>query len=159
MKTIKNSNLSVNKSSNNTKVIFSSFIKSSQLKSASSLSSKDSLNKIDFKIYPVLKKSLFNCHKIFVDFKEDLKAISKNEDFTSFALQKSLDVILQAIEDKKNKVELFNIVNLSLIVEIDSTQYPAILKKIQEHYSQLEDFDKCIEIQDVINKLSMYEKV
>ena len=104
------------------------------------------------------KKGIINL-QISYENEEDLKAISKNEDFTSFALQKSLDVILQAIEDKKDKVELFNIVNLSLIVEIDSTQYPAILKKTQEYYSQIEDFDKCIEIQDVINKLSMYEKV
>lgn len=104
------------------------------------------------------KKGIINL-QISYENEEDLKAISKNEDFTSFALQKSLDVILQAIEDKKDKVELFNIINLSLIVEIDSTQYPAILKKTQEYYSQIEDFDKCIEIQDVINKLSMYEKV
>lgn len=104
------------------------------------------------------KKGIINL-QISYENEEDLKAISKNEDFTSFALQKSLDVILQAIEDKKDKVELFNIVNLSLIVEIDSTQYPAILKKTQEYYSQIEDFDKCIEIQDTINKLSMYEKV
>jgi len=62
------------------------------------------------------KKGIINL-QISYENKEDLKAISKNEDFTSFALQKSLDVILQAIEDKKNKVELFNIVNLSLMVE------------------------------------------
>ena len=104
------------------------------------------------------KKGIINL-QISYENKEDLKAISKNEDFTGFALQKSLDVILQSLEDKKDKIELFNIVNLSLIVEIDSTQYIPVLKKIQEHYSQLEDFDKCIEIQDVINKLSMYEKV
>ena len=104
------------------------------------------------------KKGIINL-QISYNNKEDLETISNNEDFISFALQQSLDVILQAIEDKKDKVELFNIVNLSLIVEIDSTQYTPVLKKIQEHYSQLEDFDKCIEIQDVINKLSMYEKV
>ena len=83
----------------------------------------------------------------------------QNEETIGIVKAKSLDVILQSIEDKKDKIELFNIVNLSLIVEIDSTQYTPVLKKIQEHYSQLEDFDKCIEIQDVINKLSMYEKV
>ena len=104
------------------------------------------------------KKGIINL-QISYNNKEDLETISNNEDFISFTLQQSLDVILQAIEDKKDKLELFNIVNLSLIVEIDSTQYIPVLKKIQEHYSQLEDFDKCIEIQDVINKLSMYEKV
>jgi hypothetical protein len=104
------------------------------------------------------KKGIINL-QISYDNKEDLETISNNEDFISFALQQSLDVILQAIEDKKDKVELFNIINLSLIVEIDSTQYPSVLKKIQEYYSQIEDFDKCIEIQDAINKLSVYEKV
>jgi hypothetical protein len=104
------------------------------------------------------KKGIINL-QISYNNKEDLETISNSEDFISFTLQQSLDVILQAIEDKKDKLELFNIVNLSLIVEIDSTQYIPVLKKIQEHYSQLEDFDKCIEIQDVINKLSVYEKV
>jgi hypothetical protein len=104
------------------------------------------------------KKGIINL-QISYNNKEDLETISNSEDFISFTLQQSLDVILQAIEDKKDKVELFNIINLSLIVEIDSTQYTPVLKKIQEHYSQLEDFDKCIEIQDVINKLSVYEKV
>jgi len=104
------------------------------------------------------KKGIINL-QISYDTKEDLEIISNNEDFISFALQQSLDVVLQAIEENKPKVELFNVVNLSLIIEIDSTQYTPVLKKIQEHYSQLEDFDKCIEIQDVISKLSIYEKV
>lgn len=104
------------------------------------------------------KKGIINL-QISYNNEEDLKTIANSEDFISFALQQSLDVILQAIEENKSKVELFNIVNLSLIVEVDSTQYPSVLKKIQEHYSQLEDFDKCIEIQDVISKLSIYEKV
>ncbi len=104
------------------------------------------------------KKGIINL-QISYNNEEDLKTIANSEDFISFALQQSLDVILQAIEENKSKIELFNIVNLSLIVEVDSTQYPSVLKKIQEHYSQLEDFDKCIEIQDVISKLSIYEKV
>jgi hypothetical protein len=45
------------------------------------------------------KKGIINL-QISYENKEDLKAISKNEDFTGFALQKSLDVILQSIEDK-----------------------------------------------------------
>jgi hypothetical protein len=104
------------------------------------------------------KKGIINL-QISYNNEEDLETIANSEDFISFALQQSLDVILQAIEENKSKIELFNIVNLSLIVEVDSTQYPSVLKKIQEHYSQLEDFDKCIEIQDVISKLSIYEKV
>jgi len=104
------------------------------------------------------KKGIINL-QVSYENEEDLEEISKNEDFTAFALQQSLDIILQAIEDKKDKVELFNIINLSLIVEIDSTQYTAVLKKVQEYYSQIEDFDKCIEIQDVINKISVYGKI
>jgi hypothetical protein len=104
------------------------------------------------------KKDIINL-QIEYENEEDLELISKNEDFTTLALQQSLDIILQAIEDKKDKAELFNIINLSLIVEIDSTQYSTALKKVQEYYSQIEDFNKCIEIQDVINKLSAYEKI
>ena len=77
MTTVNNSSLAaVNKNiSLNTKVIFSSPNKLSQSNNKSALSSKEISNKIDFKFYPILKKSLINCHKICADFKEDLKAI------------------------------------------------------------------------------------
>jgi len=132
MKTIKNSNLSVNKSSNNTKVIFSSFIKSSQLKSASSLSSKDSLNKIDFKIYPVLKKSLLNCHKIFVDFKEDLKAIEfelvTNENEFEFGM----------INSKKNG----SLSNLNrLLFDYESKKLSQEFIKIDENFNSKDNLE------------------
>jgi hypothetical protein len=95
--------------------------------------------------------------KIQIEYndKEDLKKIEENDDFRSFIYQKSLDIITQAIEDKKDKVELFNVINLSLIVEINSSEYESVLKKIQEHYIQSEDYDKCIEIQDIINKIGI----
>lgn len=95
--------------------------------------------------------------KIQIEYndKEDLRKIEENDDFRSFIYQKSLDIITQAIEDKKDKVELFNVINLSLIVEINSSEYESVLKKIQEFYIQSEDYDKCIEIQDIINKINI----
>lgn len=102
-------------------------------------------------------KSKSEIVKIQIEYndKEDLKKIEENDDFRSFVYQKSLDIITQAIEDKKDKVELFNVINLSLIVEINSSEYESVLKKIQEHYIQSEDYDKCIEIQDIINKIGI----
>jgi hypothetical protein len=102
-------------------------------------------------------KSKSEIIKIQIEYndKEDLKKIEENDDFRSFIYQKSLDIITQAIEDKKDKVELFNVINLSLIVEINSSEYESVLKKIQEHYIQSEDYDKCIEIQDIINKIGI----
>lgn len=102
-------------------------------------------------------KSKSEIVKIQIEYndKEDLRKIEENDDFRSFIYQKSLDIITQAIEDKKDKVELFNVINLSLIVEINSSEYESVLKKIQEHYIQSEDYDKCIEIQDIINKINI----
>jgi hypothetical protein len=100
----------------------------------------------------ISKKGIINL-QIAYNSQEDLDALATSEQFTSFILQNSLDIITQAMEEKKDKVELFNIVNMSFIVEIEKSQYPSILKKIMEYYADQEDYDKCIEIQNVLNSI------
>ena len=61
---------------------------------------------------------------------EDLQKFPESEEFVKYILTQSLEAIEYAIENNKNKIEILNIANLSLIVEVKKSQYATILQKI-----------------------------
>lgn len=93
-----------------------------------------------------------NLELIYQD-KDDLLKLSKSEDFVEFILLDSLDTIKRAINEDLDKVELFNILNLSLIIELEKKNYKVVLDRILQHFVEIEDYDTCIEIQQITNKL------
>ena len=98
------------------------------------------------------KKEVTNIELVYEN-KKDLISLASNEEFVKLILEDSLKTITKAINENLEKVELFNIFNLSLIVELDKPKYKSVLKRIIEHYIQDEDYDKCAEIQSFIDKL------
>ena len=93
-----------------------------------------------------------NLELIYQD-KDDLLKLSKSEDFVEFILLDSLDTIKRAVGENLEKVELFNILNLSLIVELEKSNYKIVLERILQHFVEIEDYDTCIEVQQIVNKL------
>ena len=98
------------------------------------------------------QKKITNIEIVYGD-KEDLVKLASKEQFVQFILEDSLASITRAIEENLEKVELFNILNMSLIVELDKSKYKTVLQRIIDYYIQDEDYDKCAEIQSLINKL------
>ena len=84
---------------------------------------------------------------------EDLQKFPESEEFVKYILTQSLEAIEYAIENNKNKIEILNIANLSLIVEVKKSQYATILQKIIDLNLEEEDYDKCAEIQTLIEKI------
>jgi len=93
-----------------------------------------------------------NLELVYQD-KDDLLKLSKSEDFVEFILLDSLDTIKRAVGENLEKVELFNILNLSLIVELEKSNYKIVLERILQHFVEIEDYDTCIEVQQIVNKL------
>jgi len=98
------------------------------------------------------KREITNIELVYGS-KEDLIGLASKEQFVEFILEDSLSTITKAINENLENVELFNILNLSLIVELDKSNYKNVLGRIIQHYVEVEDYDKCIEIQSLINKL------
>jgi len=98
------------------------------------------------------QKKITNIEIVYGD-KEDLVKLASKEQFVKFVLEDSLASITRAINENLEKVELFNILNMSLIVELDKSKYKSVLQRIINYYVQDEDYDKCAEIQSLINKL------
>ena len=86
------------------------------------------------------------------DSKQDLIDLENNETFTNFILLKSYTAIEDAIEDNLDKVELFNIFNMSLIIELDKSNFNIVLNKILNYYIEIEDYEECEKIQKLINR-------
>lgn len=93
-----------------------------------------------------------NLELVYQD-KDDLLKLSQSEDFVEFILLDSLNTIKKAVDENLEKVELFNILNLSLIVELEKSNYKSVLERILQYFVEIEDYDTCIEVQQIVNKL------
>ena len=84
---------------------------------------------------------------------EELVELSLNEKFINYVHWKALEKIKYAIENNLGKVEIFNIFNMSLIIEVEKKNYKNVLETINKVYIKDEDFEECAKIQKLIDKL------
>ena len=84
---------------------------------------------------------------------EELKKLYSSGDFISYIQVEVLDRIKYAIKNKLKKVEIFNILNMAIIIEVKKENYKKILQKINDGYLKIEDFEKCHEISQLINEI------
>jgi hypothetical protein len=85
--------------------------------------------------------------------KNDLKDLSNSKEFQSLIMEDSFKGIKEAISKKWKKVELFNIINLSVIIEIKSSSFSSALKKISKYFELMEEYERGAEIKQLINKI------
>jgi|TARA_R110000744_G_scaffold27253_2_gene66609 transposase len=85
--------------------------------------------------------------------KQDLIDLSNEDVFTSFILKESYKTIERAISTNLSKVELFNIFNLSIIVEVEKTNYSSILEKVMVLFLEEENYEECSKIKKLIKKI------
>lgn len=97
-------------------------------------------------------KKVTNMKLMYEDSQDLIKLISKKQ-FTDFILEDSLVTIEEAIKENLGVAELFNIFNLSLIVELERSNFKPVLEKIMYHYEDIEDYNKCAKIKSLINNL------
>lgn len=84
---------------------------------------------------------------------DDLESVYEQKETIEPIFQNVLDIIEKAIKLKKNKIELFNIYNHSLILSLDKDNYLNVLETIKNFYLKEEKYELCKRIQDIINKL------
>jgi hypothetical protein len=87
------------------------------------------------------------------DDKQDLIDLSNKKAFTNFILKESYKTVEKAINGNLSKIELFNIFNLSIIIEVEKKHYPAILKKAMDIYILDENYEECSKIKNLIKKI------
>ncbi len=83
---------------------------------------------------------------------EDLHNLSKEPQFVEFILEESLKAIIHALENKLETAELFNIFNMSVIVQISRAQFSKVLSKINKLFIWNEEYERCNEIKKLKEK-------
>jgi len=99
------------------------------------------------------KKRKITNIEISYSTKRELKELSNKEEFQNIIMRDSFKAIKEAIKNDKTTVELFNIVNLSVIIKLSYLYYPSALKKISNYFEEYEEYEKCAEIKQLINKI------
>tara|TARA_R110000823_G_scaffold125782_2_gene252768 strand:+ start:687 stop:1037 length:351 start_codon:yes stop_codon:yes gene_type:complete len=87
------------------------------------------------------------------DSTDELDDLYNSPEFVSFILKKSYSSITNAIENNLDKVELFNIFNVSVIIELNKDNYIPVLNKIVNYFISIEDYEECEKIKKLINKI------
>tara|TARA_R110002012_G_scaffold14091_1_gene59124 strand:- start:16 stop:336 length:321 start_codon:yes stop_codon:yes gene_type:complete len=98
------------------------------------------------------KKKITNI-EISYSNKRELKELSNKEEFRGIIMRDSFRAIKDAIKNNYTTIELFNIVNLSIIIKLSSLYFPTALKRISNYFEENEEYEKCAEIKQLINKL------
>ncbi len=99
------------------------------------------------------KKRKITSIEISYSTKRELKELPNKEEFRDIIMKDSFKAIKEAIKNKWTTVELFNIVNLSVIIKLSSLYYPSALKKISNYFEEYEEYEKCAEIKSILNNL------
>jgi|TARA_R100000482_G_C5130891_1_gene151814 hypothetical protein len=86
---------------------------------------------------------------------EDLIELSKSPKFKDFVLKESYKAIVYALKNNLPKAELFNIFNLSVIVEINRSQFKKPLKKMMQMLIEEERYEACNKLKKLIEKYEL----
>jgi len=87
------------------------------------------------------------------DSVEEFEDLHSSPQFVNFILKKSYNSITKAVENNLDKVELFNIFNMSVIVELDKCNYIPVLDNIVNYFISIEDYEECNKIKKLISKI------
>jgi hypothetical protein len=91
--------------------------------------------------------------EIVFESSEELEELYLKPKFKNYILENALDLIERAIIKNKQKVELYNIINLSVIIELERKNFKPVLLKICKLYEDKEEFEMCGIIKKLIKKI------
>ena len=68
-------------------------------------------------------------------------------------IEEVIVAIKDAIKRKKSSIELFEVANSDYYLELKKDQFKTSLETALEYFVEKEEYDRCIECRDLINKL------
>ena len=86
---------------------------------------------------------------------EDLFELANSHKFNNFVLKESYKAIVYALKNKLPKAELFNVLNLSVIVEINRSQFKKPLMKMIHLLIEDEEYEACHKIKKLLEKYEL----
>ena len=85
--------------------------------------------------------------------RKELRELENKYEFIQYILKNTLKSIKEAINKKWKKVELYNVINLSIIIELKRSNFPKVLDTICDFYQNEENYEMCAKIQKLKKKI------
>jgi hypothetical protein len=100
----------------------------------------------------IKKREVVNVDIIYKN-QEDITNLFSKKEFIDFVLKNSLEAINYAVENNLDEIQLFNIIKPPLHIKLEKLKFKPILEYITKYYVEDENYDKCIEIRSLIEKI------
>jgi hypothetical protein len=68
-------------------------------------------------------------------------------------IEEVIVAIKDAVKRKKSSIELFEVANSDYYLQLNKDKFKSSLEKAIEYFVEKEEYDRCIEVRDLINKL------
>ena len=79
--------------------------------------------------------------------------LTKIPEVRDAVMEETIYAIKDGIEKKKTSISLFEVANSDYYIELSKDNWKPTLEHLIEYYTEHEDYDKCIEVRDLINQL------
>lgn len=90
---------------------------------------------------------------LIIKHHDELKHIEKDTQFRTFVIDEAVIAIKDAIKNKSEVAQIFNIVNFKYAISIDKKDFKQTLQNALRFYEHIEDYTKCGKINKIIKKL------
>lgn len=87
------------------------------------------------------------------DLDQDLGELFNSSDFKNQLKTELLERLEIAIKEKRTKLNLFRLVYYGVDLSVKKSQFKKLLGKVLQAYQEEEDYLKCVEIKNLIDKL------
>ena len=83
----------------------------------------------------------------------DYSTLTELPEIQQVVLEEAIYAIKDGIEKHKTSISLFEIADSDCYIELSKDKWKPTLEHLIEHYAEKEEYDKCIEVKDLISKL------
>lgn len=85
--------------------------------------------------------------------KEDLLELVDNKSYRTLIIEEAYKAIKDNIDSKPEKLQLFEIINLNIIISIDFKNFDKCLYSALKHFESIEDYDTCSTVKELLKQL------
>jgi hypothetical protein len=79
--------------------------------------------------------------------------LTETPEVQQIVVEETIIAIKEGIDKKKKSISLFEVANSEYYIELAKDKWKPSLEHLLEYYLEREEYDKCIECRDLINKL------
>lgn len=91
--------------------------------------------------------------KVNIESGADYSQLTEMPEVRKVVIEETVYAIKEGIDKNKKLISLFEIANTNCYIDLEKDKWKTTLEKAMGYFTELEDYDKCIETRDLINKL------